>query len=229
MKKFTLYTAILAALALPSLCWAASAVPGAYVTGFIGVQAPIDEDVSSTDFVTNKSYFDRVEFDPGSNIGFTGGYDFGIVRLEGEFSYKNAEIKSVTNQVPGERFHNAVGDLGVLAMMLNGFMNLYNNSPVTPYIGGGVGFATLHLSDTHGTRIVNGEAKRALLYGFGDDTVFAYQLGGGIDISLNRKFSLDIGYRYFKANRANIDSDQAILTSIGFESHAASLGFRYRY
>lgn len=229
MKKFTLYPVLLAILALPALSLADSAAPGAYMTGFIGIHVPVDANASSSDFVTGKSYYDKVNFDPGLNIGAAGGYDFGVFRMEGELSYKNAEIKSINDQVTGERFHNAAGDVGVLALMFNGFMNLYNESPVTPYLGGGIGFATVHLSDTHGTRIVDGSPQRVLLYGAGDDTVFAYQIGGGVDIAVKRHFSLDIGYRYFSANHADIDSGQAILTNLGFRSHTTMLGFKFKY
>lgn len=132
MIKFVQYIVILATVTLPALCLANSAVPGPYMSAFIGLHVPTERDVSSTDYVTGNSYYDRVELDPGVNMGFAGGYDFGIVRLEGEMSYKNAEIKSINNQLTGERFHNAVGDLGVFAMMFNGFMNLHNNSAVIP-------------------------------------------------------------------------------------------------
>lgn len=229
MKTFTLYFCALAILFVPSPSLAGSAAPGGYMTGFIGIHFPVDANTSSTDFVTGKSYYDRVNYDPGINIGVAGGYDFGIVRLEGELSHKNAEINSITNQATGERFHNVVGDAGVLALMCNGFMNLYNESPVTPYLGGGIGFATIHLSDTHGTRIVGGSPQRVMLYGAGDDTVFAYQIGGGVDIAVKRYFSLDIGYRYFSAKNADIDSDQAILTNTGFRSHTTMIGFKFKY
>lgn len=229
MKKPALHIVILAILVIPAISIAESAVSGAYISGLIGVQAAKDTDASSTDFVTGNAYNDRVEFDPGLNIGVTGGYDFGIVRLEGELSYKNAEIKAVTNQVTSERFHDTYGDVGVMAMIFNGFIDLHNNTPVTPYFGGGIGFASVQLSDTLATRRVGNTAQRVLLYGAGDDTVFAYQFGGGVDIAMNRHFSLDIGYRYFSANRAHIDSDQDILTNLKFASHTTALGFKYRY
>lgn len=229
MKKSALHIVILAIFFLPALCLADSAVPGAYMSGLIGVHAAKDTYTSSTDFVTDNAYNDRVEFDPGLNIGFTGGYDFGIVRLEGELSYKNAEIKAVTNQVTGERLHDTYGDVGVLAMMFNGFLDLHNNTVVTPYLGGGIGFASIQLSDTLATRRVGNSSQRVLLYGTGSDNVLAYQFGGGIDIALNRHFSLDIGYRYFSADRAHIDSDQDISTDLKFASHTTALGFKYRY
>lgn len=229
MKKSALNIVLLTIFVLPALSLADSAVPGAYMSGLIGVHAAKDTDASSTDFVTDNSYNDRVEFDPGLNIGFTGGYDFGIFRLEGELSYKNAEIKAVTSHVTSERLHDTYGDVGVLAMMFNGFMDLHNNTAVTPYLGGGIGFASVQLSDTLATRRVGNSAQRVLLYGTGSDNVLAYQFGGGIDIALNRHFSLDIGYRYFSAGRAHIDSDQDISTSLKFASHATALGFKYRF
>ena len=229
MKRCLVAIVTLVTLLLPVICVATPASPGAYVSGFAGIHVPSGTDVPSIDFLTNRSFSDRVEFDPGINIGGTGGYDFGIVRLEGELSYKNAEIKSITNQATGERFRNEDGNLGVLAMMFNGFIDLHNDSPVTPYLGGGIGFAAMHLSDTFGIRTSGGAAQSLLLYGTGDDTVFAYQVGTGLDIAMNRHFSLDVGYRYFGSSRADFSSDQAISASLRYESHAGALGFRYRF
>lgn len=226
MKRILVVIAALTTLAIPAICPAASARPGAYVSGFIGINVNPDANVASSDFVTNKDFNDRVEFDPNINIGGTGGYDFGIVRLEGELSYKHAGIGSVTSQSSGLRFRNVNGSVGALAVLANGFIDLHNDSRVTPYVGGGIGFASLHLSDTTG---INGSAQRVTLYGAADDTVFAYQAGAGVEIALNRQCSLDIGYRYFATDRANFDSDLAITTNLKFESHNAALGFRFKF
>lgn len=230
MKKTLIVIAALTTLAIPAICPAASVRPGAYVSGFLGLNVNPDANVASTDFVPPPQDFnDRVEFDPNINIGGTAGYDFGIVRLEVELSYKNAGIGSVTSQSDGFRFHNVDGSIEALAMMFNGFFDLHNNSPFTPYLGGGLGFATLYLSDTTGIDTRGGATQRITLYGLGDDTVFAYQVGTGVEIALNRQCSLDIGYRYFVTDRANFDSDLAITTSLKFESHNAALGFRFKY
>lgn len=85
----------------------------------------------------------------------------------------------------------------------------------------------MNLSDTSGINTVSG--VRTNLYGDGDDTEFAYQAGGGFEIALNRHSSLDVGYRYFRTNRANFESDRGIDTSLRFESHNATIGFRYRF
>jgi opacity protein-like surface antigen len=229
MIRTLVVIAALTTLAIPAICPAASVRPGAYISGFLGVNVNPDANVTGTDFVTNTDFNDRVEFDPNINIGGTAGYDFGIVRLEGELSYKNAGIQSITSQIDGFRFHSVNGSIGALAMMFNGFFDLHNNSRFTPYLGGGVGFATLHLSDTTGIDTSGGSAKIIDLYGAADDTVFAYQVGTGVEIALNPQCSLDIGYRYFVTDRANFDSDLGITTSLKFESHNATLGFRFKY
>src|SRR5437016_1092031 len=96
MKRTLVVIAALTTLAIPAICPAASARPGAYMSGFLGFSVSPDTNVASSDFITNDNFNDRVEFDPNINIGGTGGYDFGIVRLEGELSYKHAGIGAVT-------------------------------------------------------------------------------------------------------------------------------------
>lgn len=223
MKRNLIVIAALLTLALPAVCPAAPARPGAYVSGFLGVNVPRDADVTGTDFLIGANIDERVAFDPGINVGGTGGYDFGIIRLEGELSYKHAEMKSITERASGTRFSNVDGNLGVLAMMFNGFFDLHNSTPVTPYWGGGIGFAAMHLSDT----FVSGDPIP--FYQEDDDTVFAYQAGAGLEIALNRQFSLDLGYRYFGTASATFGLDKDITTDLKYESHNASVGFRVKF
>jgi len=229
MKRRIIVIAAFFALAIPTICPAAPARPGPYVSGFVGASVAMDTDVPSSDFITNESFNDRVEFDPNISIGGTGGYDFGIVRLEGELSYKHAGIRSIVDQADGFRFRNVDGDLGALALMANAFVDLHNDTRFTPYAGGGIGFAFLHLSDTLGIDTRGGTASDLLLFGAGDDSVFAYQIGAGVGIALNRQFTLDLGYRYFVTDRANFDSDVLTTSSFKFESHNATIGFRMKF
>ena len=113
--------------------------------------------------------------------------------------------------------------------MFNPFFDFHNNSPVTPYIGGGIGFAALHIDDTFGTDTRGGFSERLFLYAEDDDTVFAYQAGAGIEIALSRTLSLDFGYRYFGTSTADFDSDFAIETEMKFESHNAMAGMRVKF
>lgn len=223
LRSLIILTATIA-LALPAISSAAPQRPGPYISGFLGIALPRDTTVTTDNFTTIP-IDDSVEFDPGINTGATGGYDFGLVRLEGELSYKQSDIKTITDLGNGDRYRNIDGSLGVAAFMANAFFDLHNDTPVSPYLGGGIGFATLHLSDTFGT----GPTGRQWLYDSGDDTVFAYQVGGGLDIAINRRFSLDIGYRYFGTDTATFSNDFNREHSLKYESHNTSVGFRVRF
>lgn len=225
LRKLMIITSALL-LAVPTICVAAPAPhAGPYVSGFIGVSVPRDRDVTTEYFNNTPTNNDQVKFDPGINIGGTGGYDFGYLRLEGEISYKYSEIESITDQNANARFRNPDGNLGVAAFMANAFFDIHNGSIVTPYLGGGIGFASLHLSDTYGTDAIG----RLRLYDEGDDTVFAYQAGAGVEIALNRRFSLDVGYRYFGTDTATFNKNADRWSSMKFESHSANVGFRVTF
>jgi opacity protein-like surface antigen len=211
--------------AIPSLSLAAAGHPGPYVSGFLGSSFARDTTVTSFDNnnPSGTSISDRVSFDPGIYLGGTGGYDFGFLRLEGELSYRHAKLDTVTDS-SGVRFRNVDGDLGVFATMFNVFLDMHNPSRVTPYVGGGIGFATLHLSDTTGF----GTGGKVILYDEDNDTVFASQVGAGMDIALNSRFSLDVGYRYFITEKANFDGN-SISSNLHFESHNAMVGFKVKF
>jgi opacity protein-like surface antigen len=222
MKTWLIALASIAVLSIPSIGKAETGRPGPYVSVFIGASMLNDTTVYSYDYYYGGAYRDNVEFDPGVYTGFTGGYDFGFVRLEGELSYRYNEIKSV------EGFQSVDGDIGSFATMFNVFFDLHNSSPVTPYLGGGIGFASLYLSDTYGW----GPYGNVPLYAEGYDTVFAYQFGAGVDIALNRNMSLDVGYRYFKTDDAHIDPEYSyypITSSFEHESHNIMVGFKFKF
>jgi opacity protein-like surface antigen len=226
MKKLVFITLVI--LAIPTICSAMPPRPGPYVSGFLGVTFPVTTDVTSTQYGPGAETFkDRVEFDPGINIGGSVGFDFGFLRLEGELSYKNGEMSTITEQISQTRITNVDGRVGALAMMLNAFFDLRNASRFTPYIGGGIGFANLHMNDTFGTETTTGNRTR--LYRSDDDTVFAYQAGAGLEIALTNMFSLDLGYRYFGTTKAKFNNHSSTATEMRFESHNASIGFRVKF
>jgi opacity protein-like surface antigen len=233
MKRCLVTVVLLATLAVPAVGSAAPARPGPYFSGFLGVTVPQDSSVTSTFFGTpTRTFNDKLEFDPSIYLGGTGGYDFGWIRAEGEVSYRNGAISTVNSQtvngLPNNiQYTNISGSLGVVAVMANAFVDLHNNSPVTPYIGGGIGFAALHLDDISGTP-TNGGGWVAL-YPSDNASVFAYQIGGGVEIALNKRYSLDVGYRYFGTSTAKFDSNSFATTQLKFESHNGLVGFRMKF
>src|SRR5512133_2829385 len=109
--------------AVPALSTAADYRPGPYFTSFIAPSFPTDTTVTFSAF--NGSSYDNVKFDPGIYIGGTGGYDFGFLRLEGELSYRNSNLDTVTF-ADGTRFRNVEGDLGAFTGMFNVFFDMHN-------------------------------------------------------------------------------------------------------
>jgi len=222
MKKSLSTFLALATLAIPAICLAIPPRVGPYVSGFVGVSVPEDSD--ATAFNLN----DRVEFDPSINVGGTGGFDFGYLRLEGELSYKHGQISRVSDRINQVTFNNINngGSIGALAVMGNVFWDLHNESPITPYLGGGVGVATLHQNDTFGTASTGG---RLQLYGSDNDTVFAYQVGAGLELALNRMLSLDLSYRYFGTSLAHFNRGTIAEDDLRIRSHNASVGVRMKF
>jgi len=229
----TLLILVVATAAMPTNASAAQKRPNAYISGFLGFNQTEDATVNNTDYAPPPiEYSDRLEFDPGIYIGGTCGFDFGLLRLEGELSYRGAEISSIHEIVPiappAQRFTSIDGDIDVLAMMANAWFDLENQSPVTPYWGGGIGVANLQLSDTSGYPANGG--SRVGLYQEDDESVFAYQAGAGLELAINPRFSLDLGYRYFRTNEAKFHSPNPdIERRIEIESHNVALGFRAKF
>ena len=218
--------ALVAIVAIPAVSFALPARPGGYMTVFLGASVPQDTSVTISEFNPVSTRDAQVQFDPGINIGGSAGYDFGFLRLEGEMSYKNGEITSV--QSLGTRYVNVDGHLGAFTMMTNGFFDLHNESPVTPYLGGGIGFATLNLGTTRGVD-ANSGALNDHIFRYDTDTVFAYQAGAGLEVALNRRLSLDLGYRYFGTSRASFRRDWPNSTDLKLQSNNAQVGLRIKF
>lgn len=229
MKKYLLAIFSLLISSIPSLGIAASEHQGFYISGFLGTSIIKDITFSNNDYQVNNSFSEKLEFDPGIYTGGTGGYDFGLVRLEGELAYRFAEIDSITSKTTNYRVNDVDGNIGVFSSMVNVFIDLHNSSRITPYLGGGIGFATLYISDTDGYVTDGNNTYYETVYWESDDTVFAYQLGGGAAIALNDRFSIDVGYRYFKTDKAHFDSYYSSTSSESFESNDVMVGLRVKF
>jgi opacity protein-like surface antigen len=223
--KLRLVTAItILALTVPMVCSAAALKSGPYFSGFLGTSFARDTTISGFDFFNGASFSDQVSLDPGIYTGGTAGYDFGFIRVEGELSYRHSGIDTITES-NGSRFRNVDGNLGVFATMVNVFFDVKNDSRVTPYFGGGIGAATLYLSKTTG---FNSSGTYGIIYDESNDTVFAAQVGGGMDIALNNRFSLDLGYRYFVTDKAKLEGD-FVTSNFRYESHNGLVGFKFKF
>jgi len=103
------------------------------------------------------------------------------------------------------------GDVSALSFMVNGYYDFpVANSPIAPYLGGGIGAAIITVD----------------FAGFGDDSAvaFAYQFMAGIGFEINPSTTLTAGYRYFATTDPDFDGEKATV-----ESHDFSLGARFMF
>ena len=160
-------------------------------------------------------------FDFQTNDGYALGTAIGRrldngLRREFEFTYRNNTIGSVTAAVPDL---GSIGfDLGGSVNSYAGMYNLYyditrwQSSRLTPYIGGGIGFA---FTDTNVAFDVFGQPVEIDT----ETSSFAYQGIAGISYKLKSQVELFSEYRVF-----GIDEEQLAVTLPGLGSGSVDFG-----
>jgi opacity protein-like surface antigen len=167
----------------------------------------------------------QVKFDPGFRGGLTGGYQFtDWFAGEAEVGFMENQINSIT---AADRIHDAW--FANVPFLVNGKLQYPNSSPLTPYIGGGVGFSEAIIDVGH---IDIGGTS---LHGRMNDTVFAYQGFAGLRYRLNDQMGLSLEYHYFAAEGANWQADftsgaASDRMRMGrTQTHAISVAFDFRF
>jgi opacity protein-like surface antigen len=197
-----------------------------YVSGSAGGVFVMDSNVTASAPAVGGMLDADYSFDPGYGVSGAVGYDFGQFRLEGELSYREADLDSVTvNTVTGPGVtltglgtFPASGSGSIFGFMANGWYDFDTGTPWVPYLGGGiggamVGFDVAGLDET--------------------DTVFAYQVGGGIGYEINSNVTVSLGYRLLGttsptfegpvAGFGNVEAEADVLT------HNVELGLRVTF
>jgi opacity protein-like surface antigen len=208
----------LIALSLPLLfCGPALAQhSGPYVGAFIGGNLLADS--QNTDNLGTINLF----YKPALQGSVVLGWDLepntplGEGRVELEYSRRSNPLDKA-EFVEGK--FKASGDLTVDSLLVNSFGVFRSNSRLAPYVGVGVGAARMEASlKVTGQPLASGTA-----------TVFAYQLGAGVDISMTRSLSLDIGYRFFGTTSPRFTEADGQKLRTDYLSNSLMLGLRYGF
>ncbi|MDH5761717.1 MAG: porin family protein [Nitrospinota bacterium] len=179
---------------------------GLYVGGIVGASLRTDTLLSSSTLGTQ-----NMEFSPGYTFGGFLGYDFGNnLRLEGEISYRENEIRTGGGRDP---------QAGTSVMMFNGFYDCFPfNNSFEVYFGGGLGVATTQLETISLGQNLNE-----------DESVFAYQLETGFGWNYNPQVNFSLGYRFFDSADPEFVLSSGSRIKMELENHELILKMRYLF
>lgn len=180
---------------------------------YVGLSAGVAI-MSDSTMTDNTGASAKLSYNPGYALSGVAGYEFGNgLRLEGEVDYRQASLDKVS--VAGLTA-NISSDVWSVGMMANAYYDIKNSSPITPYIGGGIGFANVNVGD--------GTISGVKVWNKADDTVFAYQVAVGVGFDVTKQLTLDLGYKYFGTQDPKFE-----LAKADYSSHNIMVGLRYRF
>jgi len=211
MKRVLLTLSVFFILSLCSV--SAFGAGNNYVSFNLGAALLSDSDL------TEPGATGEAEFDTGWGFGAAFGHDYGTMRAEVEIAYRTNDFETITVTSPVSGTVSADGETTSLAFMLNGYYDFENDSSLTPYLTGGLGFAQVEVDSL----TVTGPGGTFAI-GSDDDTVFAYQLGAGIGFAASETVTVDLAYRLFATTDPEFGDTEA-----EYLTHNISAGVRFAF
>ncbi|NTW55569.1 MAG: porin family protein [Chlorobiaceae bacterium] len=191
MKKLLLSLLAAGLFTAPSIAHAAAS-PYVSISGGVGFMT--NSDVSGVPNI--------VTYKTGYLVNGAIGLKNDFYRLEAEVGYHRNTVETWNGGSPWVDEY-----VSIWSFMANGYLDYeMKDSGISPYIMGGIGYAS----------VKNGWAS-----GSDSDGAFAWQIGAGLGIKAADKVNIDIGYRYFATADVELYGD---MVSIG--SHNILAGVR---
>jgi len=145
----------------------------------------------------------EISFDTGFGVGAVLGQHLNeSFRVESELMYRTNEIDGATG----------TASVSSLAVMFNGWKD-FDGGAVKPYIGGGIGFSTVFAAVDY---VVDDS-----------DTVFAYQIGGGVGFPLQQNVTLSLDYRFFGTSAPEFTDMYGDRFETEYNSHNFGVALRF--
>ena len=211
--------ALLAMAFLPSHAWA----EGFYADVHGGVAFFNNDSARVTALTTGGSVRAHTNYETGWLAGSSAGYEWAPgFASEFEFTFRQNHLNRIATSTP----LFVGGDMHSFAIMLNGYYRFHNRTPFTPYIGAGVGEATVSLNNARPTAGVDRGP-----FG-GTDAVFAYQGIAGISYPIAPHLTIAAEYRYFATLRPGFQQQLAgneFKVSPSYDSNNALLRLVYNF
>jgi len=158
----------------------------------------------------------HLDLHPGAAVSAAVGFHLtDRVRLEGELGYQTTPLSKFAFAIEPR---NLRGDASRFSVLGSAYYDFHNRTPVTPYVGGGLGLARVAIDEANFRDGATTAASKE------SATVFAYQLGLGASYPLTPEVNLDLGYRY--SATAKLPLEQADLSHA---SHNLYAGLRFAF
>ncbi len=143
--------------------------------------------------------------------GGVGCYVFESFRIDATLGYRHdADME--------EAFGGLDADLSTVFGFVNGYYDIFTWGRVTPYVGGGVGFAHHDIDNVNLPAGISG----------GSNTDFAWNLQAGVAVDITYNLALDVGYRYADFGRAETGGTPGMFVD-DITSHDIRIGLRYSF
>ena len=193
-------------------------------------------DASGTDANGNR-FSGHANSDMGFNVGGAIGMRFHeYFRAELEYVYRENETDKMSIQ--GEQPRNASGHIGLMTLMVNGYVDYDLGLKVVPYIGVGIGWGYLDFDNKN-----KGLPEQVAVEG--NDSVFAWSLMAGGSYPVNEILDISLGYRYIATTDPTVNSslvDKNIVDPVTgnparrarrldaeYDAHEAVLALRFHF
>lgn len=178
-------------------------------------------------------------YEYGNELAFaaTMGYMYSNgLRPEFELSYRQDKPDDITNSSGGAEMSDAT-KISVSTAFGNLWYDLFPSWSIRPYLGGGVGFGRAKLDDFQQDNVMPAQRQEPQGGGAevprqGEDSVFAYQLGAGINWDVWRNFTLGLDYRYLQTQDFDffIFQQQQFSKFVAeYEAHSLFLSLNYYF
>jgi len=200
---------------------------GPYVSAMGGVNWVAKQDLTQNDLDFVEMQYNQ-PLHSGYATGLAVGWGFPVgLRPELELNYRRNTLDQFNHRVyEGGGSIEGKGEEEASSVMANLWYDVKHLpapfSRLTPYVGGGLGYAVLTISGLEAGGVQFGGTHR--------DTVGAYQLGAGVGYELTEHWSMSVDYRYFKTRDAHFGNIQGLPqgdVSTEYNAQSLMLGLRY--
>lgn len=222
-----------------------------YLKGFIGAANPHVDDINTELFQFNDFQVFHNDIKSSPLFGVGAGYEFNTwLRFDITGEYRGKSVFQAQDRYPGSDGFNRVGppfapgafnpgtneytaDIESWLGLANAYIDLGTYHCVTPYIGGGVGFASISVLGLKDVNVPNNSVFYAADH---TESNFAWAVYAGLAYDVTPSVTLDLAYRYTDLGDARSGTVTAYDNSSSYKSveieditsHDLMLGVRWR-